>query len=155
MTWESLAISATKEFDLNTCTLIIYGKQGDIISSFSSFPPHSCHLPCASLVYGKWKDKSRWLGTNQWYLSHCKATKNIIISIIIFSDIYKVLDDVLGQGAHTIVKSCVKLVTNQEYAVKVGNYFLWLLPERGTAILWVILVCAAVEVMVFMQFGLG
>lgn len=155
MIWESLAISATKEFDLNTCTLIIYGKQGDIISSFPSFPSHSCHLPCASLVYGKWKDKSRWLGTNQWYLSHCKATKNIIISIIIFSDIYKVLDDVLGQGAHTIVKSCVKLVTNQEYAVKVGNYFLWLLPERGTAILWVILVCAAVEVMVFMQFGLG
>lgn len=46
------------------------------------------------------------------------------VSIIIFSDIYKVLDDVLGQGAHTIVKSCVKLVTNQEYAVKVGNYFL-------------------------------
>lgn len=46
------------------------------------------------------------------------------VSIIIFSDIYKVLDDVLGQGAHTIVKSCVKLVTNQEYAVKVGNSFL-------------------------------
>ena len=77
------------------------------------------------------------------------------VSIIIFSDIYKVLDDVLGQGAHTIVKSCVKLVTNQEYAVKVGNYFLRLLPERGTAILWVILVCAAMEVMVFKQFGLG
>lgn len=36
-----------------------------------------------------------------------------------FYDIYKVLDDVLGQGAHTIVKSCVKLVTNQEYAVKI------------------------------------
>ena len=34
-------------------------------------------------------------------------------------DIYKVLDDVLGQGAHTTVKSCVKLTTNQEYAVKV------------------------------------
>ena len=53
------------------------------------------------------------------------------------------------------MKSCVKLVTNQEYAVKVGNYFLRLLPERGTAILWVILVCAAMEVMVFKQFGLG
>ncbi|KAJ7386615.1 MAP kinase-interacting serine/threonine-protein kinase 1 [Desmophyllum pertusum] len=36
-----------------------------------------------------------------------------------FYDIYKVLDDVLGQGAHTTVKSCVKLVTNQEYAVKI------------------------------------
>ena len=37
----------------------------------------------------------------------------------ISQDIYKVLDDVLGQGAHTTVKSCVKLTTNQEYAVKV------------------------------------
>lgn len=36
-----------------------------------------------------------------------------------FFDIYKVLDDVLGQGAHTTVKSCVKLTTNQEYAVKI------------------------------------
>ena len=55
-----------------------------------------------------------------------------------------------------MVKSCVKLVTNQEYAVKVGNYFLRLLPERGTAMLWVILVCATMEVMVFtLQFGLG
>lgn len=39
---------------------------------------------------------------------------------LLFSqDIYKVLDDVLGQGAHTTVKTCVKLATNQEYAVKV------------------------------------
>ena len=37
-------------------------------------------------------------------------------------DIYKVLDDVLGQGAHTTVKSCVKLATNQEYAVKVKEH---------------------------------
>ena len=44
---------------------------------------------------------------------------------LLFSqDIYKVLDDVLGQGAHTTVKSCVNLATNQEYAVKVKNYFL-------------------------------
>ena len=46
---------------------------------------------------------------------------------LLFSqDIYKVLDDVLGQGAHTTVKSCVNLATNQEYAVKVKNYFLLL-----------------------------
>lgn len=36
-----------------------------------------------------------------------------------FYDIYKVLDEVLGQGAHTTVKTCVKLVSNQEYAVKI------------------------------------
>jgi len=43
---------------------------------------------------------------------------------LLFSqDIYKVLDDVLGQGAHTTVKSCVKLATNQEYAVKVRELY--------------------------------
>lgn len=52
------------------------------------------------------------------------------VSIIIFSDIYKVLDDVLGQGAHTTVKSCVKLVTNQEYAVKVGKFLMIIARER-------------------------
>ena len=40
-------------------------------------------------------------------------------------DIYKLLDDVLGQGAHTTVKSCVKLATNQEYAVKVRKLPCW------------------------------
>ena len=53
------------------------------------------------------------------------------VSIIIFSDIYKVLDDVLGQGAHTIVKSCVKLVTNQEYAVKVSKFLFNMIIARG------------------------
>ena len=52
------------------------------------------------------------------------------VSIIIFSDIYKVLDDILGQGAHTIVKSCVKLVTNQEYAVKVSKFLMIIARER-------------------------
>ena len=52
------------------------------------------------------------------------------VSILIFSDIYKVLDDVLGQGAHTIVKSCVKLVTNQEYAVKVGKFLFNMIIAR-------------------------
>ena len=52
------------------------------------------------------------------------------VSIIIFSDIYKVLDDVLGQGAHTIVKSCVKLVTNQEYAVKVSKFLFNMIIAR-------------------------
>ena len=52
------------------------------------------------------------------------------VSIVIFSDIYKVLDDVLGQGAHTIVKSCVKLVTNQEYAVKVSKFLMIIARER-------------------------
>ena len=48
----------------------------------------------------------------------------VYLMYLLFSqDIYKVLDDVLGQGAHTTVKSCVKLATNQEYAVKVRELY--------------------------------
>lgn len=57
-------------------------------------------------------------------------SNTVYVSIIIFSDIYKVLDDVLGQGAHTTVKSCVKLVTNQEYAVKVSKFLMIIARER-------------------------
>jgi len=57
---------------------------------------------------------------------------------LLFSqDIYKVLDDVLGQGAHTTVKSCVNLATNQEYAVKVKNYFFVVIPyNNNVTFIW-------------------
>ena len=37
----------------------------------------------------------------------------------------------LGQGAHTTVKSCVKPVTNQEYAVKVKKLVVVTVPPLG------------------------
>ena len=49
----------------------------------------------------------------------CLLVITLYVYCLTFLDVYKVLDDILGQGAHTIVKSCVKLATNQEYAVKV------------------------------------
>lgn len=36
------------------------------------------------------------------------------------SDVYQLQEDVLGEGAHARVQTCVNLITNQEYAVKVS-----------------------------------
>lgn len=35
-------------------------------------------------------------------------------------DVYQLQEDVLGEGAHARVQTCVNLITNQEYAVKVS-----------------------------------
>lgn len=36
-------------------------------------------------------------------------------------DVYQLQEDVLGEGAHARVQTCVNLITNQEYAVKVSR----------------------------------
>lgn len=36
------------------------------------------------------------------------------------ADVYQLQEDVLGEGAHARVQTCVNLITNQEYAVKVS-----------------------------------
>ncbi|CAD7685859.1 unnamed protein product [Nyctereutes procyonoides] len=36
-----------------------------------------------------------------------------------FEDVYQLQEDVLGEGAHARVQTCVNLITNQEYAVKI------------------------------------
>uniref|UniRef100_A0A8D2NNW7 Uncharacterized protein n=1 Tax=Zonotrichia albicollis TaxID=44394 RepID=A0A8D2NNW7_ZONAL len=36
-----------------------------------------------------------------------------------FEDVYQLQEEVLGEGAHARVQSCVNLITNKEYAVKV------------------------------------
>lgn len=38
-----------------------------------------------------------------------------------FEDVYQLQEDVLGEGAHARVQTCVNLITNQEYAVKVSR----------------------------------
>lgn len=35
------------------------------------------------------------------------------------ADVYQLQEDVLGEGAHARVQTCVNLITSQEYAVKV------------------------------------
>ncbi|XP_051557764.1 MAP kinase-interacting serine/threonine-protein kinase 2-like [Myxocyprinus asiaticus] len=36
-----------------------------------------------------------------------------------FEDVYKLQDDVLGEGAYAVVQTCISLITNKEYAVKI------------------------------------
>ncbi|KAK2118563.1 MAP kinase-interacting serine/threonine-protein kinase 2 [Saguinus oedipus] len=36
-----------------------------------------------------------------------------------FEDIYQLQDDVLGEGAHACVQTCINLITSQDYAVKI------------------------------------
>ncbi|XP_042750616.1 MAP kinase-interacting serine/threonine-protein kinase 2-like, partial [Lagopus leucura] len=36
-----------------------------------------------------------------------------------FEDVYQLQEEVLGEGAHARVQSCVNLITNKEYAVKI------------------------------------
>ncbi|NXA59496.1 MKNK2 kinase, partial [Mohoua ochrocephala] len=43
-----------------------------------------------------------------------------------FEDVYQLQEEVLGEGAHARVQSCVNLITNKEYAVKVSA-----VPGRG------------------------
>ncbi|TKC43687.1 hypothetical protein EI555_003769, partial [Monodon monoceros] len=38
-----------------------------------------------------------------------------------FEDVYQLQEDVLGEGAHARVQTCVNLITSQEYAVKCGS----------------------------------
>uniref|UniRef100_A0A803Y8U5 Uncharacterized protein n=1 Tax=Meleagris gallopavo TaxID=9103 RepID=A0A803Y8U5_MELGA len=49
-----------------------------------------------------------------------------------FEDVYQLQEEVLGEGAHARVQSCVNLITNKEYAVKV-RASTPLLPHNPTA----------------------
>lgn len=36
-----------------------------------------------------------------------------------FEDVYKLQNDILGEGAYAVVQTCINLITNKEYAVKI------------------------------------
>ncbi|CAJ0933488.1 unnamed protein product [Ranitomeya imitator] len=46
----------------------------------------------------------------------CRATDSFTGK---FEDMYQLQDEVLGEGAHAKVQSCINVVTNREYAVKI------------------------------------
>lgn len=48
----------------------------------------------------------------------CRATDSFSGK---FEDVYQLQEDVLGEGAHARVQTCINLITNQEYAVKVSQ----------------------------------
>lgn len=41
--------------------------------------------------------------------------------VMLSSDLYKLTDEVLGQGAYAKVQGCISLQNGQEYAVKVSK----------------------------------
>lgn len=48
-----------------------------------------------------------------------------LVSCVTFSsDLYKLTDEVLGQGAYAKVQGCISLQNGQEFAVKVSNDYL-------------------------------
>ncbi|KFO77572.1 MAP kinase-interacting serine/threonine-protein kinase 2, partial [Cuculus canorus] len=54
-----------------------------------------------------------------------------------FEDVYQLQEEVLGEGAHARVQSCINLITNKEYAVKVTPclsfpFTPWALPAPVT-----------------------
>lgn len=44
--------------------------------------------------------------------------------MLLFSDLYKLTDEVLGQGAYAKVQGCISLQNGKEFAVKVRKYIL-------------------------------
>jgi len=52
-----------------------------------------------------------------WSPEHVLQCHNVILS----SDLYKLTDEVLGQGAYAKVQGCISLQNGQEYAVKVST----------------------------------
>lgn len=51
-----------------------------------------------------------------WGAQGCRPHLSVCIP-----DVYQLREDVLGEGAHARVQTCVNLITNQEYAVKVSR----------------------------------
>lgn len=53
---------------------------------------------------------------------HRRITNGLMyhtLACVFFSDLYKLTDEVLGQGAYAKVQGCINLQNRQEYAVKV------------------------------------
>uniref|UniRef100_A0AAR2L4G9 non-specific serine/threonine protein kinase n=1 Tax=Pygocentrus nattereri TaxID=42514 RepID=A0AAR2L4G9_PYGNA len=46
----------------------------------------------------------------------CRATDSFTGR---FEDVYRLQDEVLGEGAYAVVQTCINLITNKEYAVKI------------------------------------
>lgn len=52
-------------------------------------------------------------------------------NLTFISDLYKLTDEVLGQGAYAKVQGCISLQNGQEFAVKVSKYIMSVTLHRG------------------------
>lgn len=55
----------------------------------------------------------------------------IVLHVTFISDLYKLTDEVLGQGAYAKVQGCISLQNGQEFAVKVSKYIMSVTLHRG------------------------
>ncbi len=47
-----------------------------------------------------------------------------------FADVYKLQNEILGEGAYAVVQTCINLITNKEYAVKASIRTLFYLQQH-------------------------
>lgn len=58
------------------------------------------------------------------FIQKIKANTNSCSYVTFSSDLYKLTDEVLGQGAYAKVQGCISLQNGQEFAVKVSEHIL-------------------------------
>lgn len=56
----------------------------------------------------------------------------VVLHVTFISDLYKLTDEVLGQGAYAKVQGCISLQNGQEFAVKVSKYITSVTLHTGT-----------------------
>lgn len=58
----------------------------------------------------------------------CLKRENI--QLFSFADVYKLQNEILGEGAYAVVQTCINLITNKEYAVKASIRTLFYLKQH-------------------------
>lgn len=61
----------------------------------------------------------------------CVIQPNLSLCLL---DVYKLQEELLGEGAYARVQTCINLITNKEYAVKVSSWQLFIPACRGLSI---------------------
>lgn len=56
---------------------------------------------------------------------------NLVDQLVKFyaADVYRLQEEVLGEGAYARVQTCINLITNKEYAVKVSKQ-MWYIMDK-------------------------
>uniref|UniRef100_A0A671QMU6 non-specific serine/threonine protein kinase n=1 Tax=Sinocyclocheilus anshuiensis TaxID=1608454 RepID=A0A671QMU6_9TELE len=84
-------------------------------STFLTFPPQQKHHICSCTVHSNPIDIPDAKKRNK-KKKRCRATDSFSGR---FEDVYKLQDEVLGEGAYARVQTCINQITHKEYAVKI------------------------------------
>lgn len=63
-----------------------------------------------------------------WYNSHPDILDDQLVKFYA-ADVYRLQEEVLGEGAYARVQTCINLITNKEYAVKVSKQ-MWCMMDK-------------------------